>query len=149
MTPVGSFQVTNELFSLEQGMGCCSDTAISFHYIWPSHMYVLEYLIYHLRPHGISSSGVEQVIPSDSLIPSTTTESPVHKRGTTPTPNNGNNGNNGTVPVHKGGKTPKPHSGKNGNNGTVPIPSLPNKTTKNASGAMNRTQQTRNGTKVH
>ncbi len=43
----------NIFYPSEDGPGCCSNSAISFHYIKPTMFYVYDYLLYHLRPFGI------------------------------------------------------------------------------------------------
>jgi glycoprotein-N-acetylgalactosamine 3-beta-galactosyltransferase len=40
-------------FFFSQGLNCCSNSAITFHYVRPDQMYVFDYLLYRLHPYGI------------------------------------------------------------------------------------------------
>ncbi|XP_037068747.1 glycoprotein-N-acetylgalactosamine 3-beta-galactosyltransferase 1-like [Pollicipes pollicipes] len=53
----------------KKGMGCCSDSAISFHYVPPNLMYTIEYLVYHLKPYGVRTQLVPGPPPDRAVIP--------------------------------------------------------------------------------
>lgn len=41
-------------YPFNEGLECCSDNLISIHYVDPQNMYLLEYLVYHVKPFGLS-----------------------------------------------------------------------------------------------
>ena len=55
-TPLGQFTLSNDSWLVsydnwksKAGKECCSDRSISFHYVSPAEMYVMEYMIYKLQ----------------------------------------------------------------------------------------------------
>ncbi|XP_038045106.1 uncharacterized protein LOC119719683 [Patiria miniata] len=61
-------------YPAQTGPECCSDYSISFHYISPNNMYLLEYMIYHMRPFGVGhytcpanmDAIISKVLPANS-----------------------------------------------------------------------------------
>lgn len=43
----------NQFYESDEGLDCCSDTAISWHYIDPRRMYFLEFFLFSLRVYGM------------------------------------------------------------------------------------------------
>ena len=46
-----------------QGISSMSDYAIGFHYVSPTIMYLLEYVVYHLRPYGVKFADLDLNTP--------------------------------------------------------------------------------------
>lgn len=55
-------------YPTKNGLDSVSDITISFHYVAPNMMHVLEYLIYHLRLYGISHKFPAEKTNSTSVI---------------------------------------------------------------------------------
>lgn len=55
---------TKSKFLMKEGPDCCSDDLISIHNVGPNMMYVYNYVVYFLRPHGVSRASSLQMVHS-------------------------------------------------------------------------------------
>lgn len=55
-------------YPVTEGPGCCSDYAVSFHYIYAVQLYALQYMTYHLRPYGYTYRFNPNEPPPNSTI---------------------------------------------------------------------------------
>ncbi|XP_075163755.1 glycoprotein-N-acetylgalactosamine 3-beta-galactosyltransferase 1-like [Haematobia irritans] len=53
--------------AMNEKVNCCSDHAISFHYIEPDEFYVMEYLLYSLRPFGMFENATLRLPPKITI----------------------------------------------------------------------------------
>lgn len=52
-------------FCTWQGPGCCSEFTVSYHYVTPEEMYLIEFLLYHTQIYGRHSTARDKEIFTD------------------------------------------------------------------------------------